>query len=68
MPALKYRRLWGDMIEVFKITRNIYDTTPPVKKWRILLEQSFSALMLLLMATSAIPLNTVIYSMAISYK
>ena len=56
------------MIEVFKITRNIYDTTPPVKKWRILLEQSFSALMLLLMATSAIPLNTVIYSMAISYK
>jgi len=60
----------GDMIEVFKITRNIYDTTPPVKKWRILLEQSFSALMLmrLLMATSAIPLNTVIYSMAISYK
>ena len=27
MPALKYRRLRSDMIEVFKITHNIYDRT-----------------------------------------
>jgi len=27
LPTLKYRRLRGDMIEVFKITHNIYDTT-----------------------------------------
>ena len=27
MPTLKYRRLRGDMIEVFKITHNIYDRT-----------------------------------------
>jgi len=27
LPILKYRRLRGDMIEVFKITHNIYDTT-----------------------------------------
>jgi len=26
LPTLKYRRLHGDMIEVFKITHNIYDT------------------------------------------
>jgi len=26
LPTLKYRRLRGDMIEVFKITHNIYDT------------------------------------------
>jgi len=25
LPTLKYRRLCGDMIEVFKITHNIYD-------------------------------------------
>ena len=25
LPTLKYRRLRGDMIEVFKITHNIYD-------------------------------------------
>ena len=27
LPTLKYRRLRGDMIKVFKITHNIYDTT-----------------------------------------
>ena len=27
LPTLKYRRLRGDMIEVFKITHNIYDRT-----------------------------------------
>jgi len=27
LPTLKYRRLRGDMIEVFKITDNIYDST-----------------------------------------
>ena len=27
LPTLKYRRLQGDMIEVFKITNNIYDRT-----------------------------------------
>ena len=27
LSTLKYRRLRGDMIEVFKITHNIYDTT-----------------------------------------
>jgi len=27
LPTLKYRCLQGDMIEVFKITNNIYDTT-----------------------------------------
>jgi len=27
LPTLKYRRLWGDMIEVFEITHNIYHTT-----------------------------------------
>jgi len=27
LPTLKYRRLSGDMIEVFKITHNIYDKT-----------------------------------------
>ena len=27
LPTLKYRRLRGDMIEVFKITNNIYDRT-----------------------------------------
>jgi len=27
LPTLKYRHLPGDMIEVFKITHNIYDTT-----------------------------------------
>jgi len=27
LPTLKYRRLRGDMIEDFKITHNIYDTT-----------------------------------------
>ena len=27
LPTLKYRRLQGDMIEVFKITHNIYDRT-----------------------------------------
>jgi len=27
LPTLKYRRLRGDMIEVFKITHNIYDET-----------------------------------------
>jgi len=26
LPTLKYSRLRGDMIEVFKITHNIYDT------------------------------------------
>jgi len=26
LPTLKYRRLRGDMIEVFKITHNIYDS------------------------------------------
>ena len=26
LPKLKYRRLSGDMIEVFKITQNIYDS------------------------------------------
>jgi len=26
LPTLKYRRLRGDMIEVFKIAHNIYDT------------------------------------------
>ena len=26
LPTLKYRRLRGDMIEVFKITHNVYDT------------------------------------------
>jgi len=25
LPTLKYRRLRGDMIEVFKITHNLYD-------------------------------------------
>jgi len=25
LPTLKYRRLCGDMIEVFKITHNLYD-------------------------------------------
>ena len=25
LPTLKYRRLWGDMIEVFKITHDLYD-------------------------------------------
>ena len=25
LPTLKYKRLRGDMIEVFKITQNIYD-------------------------------------------
>ena len=25
LPTLKYRRLHGDIIEVFKITHNIYD-------------------------------------------
>jgi len=25
LPTLKYRRLHGDMIEVFKITHNLYD-------------------------------------------
>ena len=27
LPTLKYRRLGGDMIEVFKISYKIYDTT-----------------------------------------
>jgi len=27
LPTLKYTRLQGDMIEVFKLTHNIYDTT-----------------------------------------
>ena len=27
LPTLKYRFLWSDMIEVFKITHNIYNTT-----------------------------------------
>jgi len=27
LPTLKYRRLRGDVIEVFKITHNIYHTT-----------------------------------------
>jgi len=27
LPTLKYRRLRGDMIEVLKITHNIYDRT-----------------------------------------
>ena len=27
LPTPKYRHLRGDMIEVFKITHNIYDTT-----------------------------------------
>jgi len=27
MSTLKYRCFWGDLIEVFKITHNIYDTT-----------------------------------------
>ena len=27
LPTLKYRRLRGDMVEVFKITHNIYDRT-----------------------------------------
>ena len=27
LPTLKYRRLRGDMIEVFKMTHNIYDRT-----------------------------------------
>jgi len=27
LPTLKYRRLRGDMIEVFKITHNMYDKT-----------------------------------------
>ena len=27
LPTVKYRRLRGDMIEVFKITHNICDTT-----------------------------------------
>jgi len=25
LPTLKYSRLWGDMIEVFKITHDLYD-------------------------------------------
>ena len=25
LPTLKYRRLWGDMIEVFKISHDLYD-------------------------------------------
>jgi len=29
LPTLKYRCLRGDMIEVFKITHNTYDTTVP---------------------------------------
>jgi len=27
LPSVKYRHLRGDMIEVFKITHNIYDAT-----------------------------------------
>jgi len=26
LPTLKYRRLWGDLIEVVKITHDIYDS------------------------------------------
>jgi len=29
LPTLKYRRLHGDMIEVFKITHNLYDPNVP---------------------------------------
>jgi len=25
LPTLKYRRLWGDMIEVFKLAHDIHD-------------------------------------------
>jgi len=31
LPPLKYRRLWGDMIKVFKITHNIYDSDVSLK-------------------------------------
>ena len=31
LPTLKYRRLRGDMIEVFKITHNIYDPDVSLK-------------------------------------
>ena len=38
LPTLKYRRLRGDMIEVFKITHNIYDpeVSPELRYYRIL--------------------------------
>jgi len=31
LPTLKYRRLRGDMIEVFKMTHNIYDPAVSLK-------------------------------------
>ena len=31
LPTLKYRRLRGDMLEVFKITHNIYDPDVSLK-------------------------------------
>jgi len=31
LPTLKYRRLRGDMIEVFRIVHNYYDTEAAVK-------------------------------------
>jgi len=31
LPTLKYRRLHGDMIEVFKIVHNYYDSEAAVK-------------------------------------
>ena len=31
LPTLKYRRLRGDMIEVFKIIHNYYDTRASIK-------------------------------------
>ena len=36
LPTLKYRRLRGDMIEVFKITHSIYDpeVSPNVRYYR----------------------------------
>ena len=30
LPTLKYRRLRGDMIEVFKITHDLYDPDVPL--------------------------------------
>jgi len=31
LPMLKYRRLWGDMIEVFKITHDVNDSNVSLK-------------------------------------
>ena len=34
LPTVKYRRLRGDMIEVFKITHNICDTTASLSSFQ----------------------------------